>query len=333
MKPLSPGPDNDLYECVYLAGHPALTASNSSEPPGSYHSRDVFTPHPTIPDRWKYVSRLDDRVTLLNGEKVLPLPIEGCIKQSPVVEDAVVVGVGKAVPGLLLFRAEQGQQVQQVQPVSSEEEEEWFIDSVWPVIQDANSRAEQFSQITREMVAVLPVGSVRPQTDKGSMIRAQVYTRYADVIEGLYARVDERGADGGTGGTLCLSREETEGHLMKLVREELGLGMAILDSAMEFFTAGVDSLKAIQLRRLVVRDFAMEDGKGLGQNVVFEAGCVSKLAELICAMQAGQTGDVHLDEDVMEDLVARHSSFRDHVPVSERKHGRGVVSLIRSLKE
>lgn len=327
MKPLSPVPENELYECVYLAGHPALTASNSAEPPDSYHSRDVFTPHPSIPDRWKYVSRLDDRVTLLNGEKVLPLPIEGCIKQSPVVEDAVVVGVGKAVPGLLLFRAEQAEQVQ---PVS---EEEGFIDSVWPVIQDANSRAEQFSQITREMVAVLPVGSVRPQTDKGSMIRAQVYTRYADVIEGLYARVDERGADGGTGGTLCLSREETEGHLMKLVWEELGLGMAVVDSETEFFTAGVDSLKAIQLRRLVVRDFAMKDGKGLGQNVVFEAGCVSKLAELICAMQAGQTGDVHQDEDVMEDLVARYSSFRDHVPVSERKHGRGVVSLIRSFRE
>lgn len=322
MKPLSSGAENELYECVYLAGHPALTASNSSEPPGSYHSRDVFTPHPSIPDRWKYVSRLDDRVTLLNGEKVLPLPIEGCIKQSPVVEDAVVVGVGKAVPGLLLFRAEHAEQVQRLHPVSEEE----FIDSVWPVIQDANSRAEQFSQITREMVAVLPVGSVRPQTDKGSMIRAQVYTRYADVIEGLYARVEERGAGGGTGGTLCLSREETEGHLMKLVREELGLGMAIVDSATEFFTAGVDSLKAIQLRRLVVRDFAMEDGKGLGQNVVFEAGCVSKLAELICAMQAGQTGDVQQDEDVMEDLVARYSSFRDHVPVSERKHGRGVVS-------
>lgn len=327
MKPLSSSADNDLYECVYLAGHPALTASNSSDPPGSYHSRDVFTPHHAIPERWKYVSRLDDRVNLLNGEKVLPLPIEGCIKQSPIVEDAVVVGVGKAVPGLLLFRA----------PMESSEagclSEKEFIDAVWPVIQDANSRAEQFSQITREMVAVLPVGSVRPQTDKGSMIRAQVYARYADVIEGLYVRVEEGSSDSGPGGMVCVGREETEGHLMKLVREELGLGMAIVDSATEFFTAGVDSLKAIQLRRLVVRDFAMMDGKSLGQNVVFEAGCVSRLAGVICAVQAGQA-DVRQDEEsVVDDLVSRYLSFRDHVPVSERKHGRGVVSLICPLKE
>ena len=103
MKPVGA----DLYECVYLAGHPALTASNSDEPPGSYHSRDVFTPHPTIPDRWKYITRLDDRLTLVNGEKVLPLPIEGSIKQSPLVQEAVVIGVGKSAPGLLIFRSDE----------------------------------------------------------------------------------------------------------------------------------------------------------------------------------------------------------------------------------
>ncbi|KAK5675556.1 hypothetical protein LTS12_029552, partial [Elasticomyces elasticus] len=164
MKPIG----NSLYETVYLAGHPGLNASNSNDPPGSFHSHDVFTPHPTIPDRWKYVTRLDDRITLVNGEKVLPLPIEGVIMQSPLVHEAVVVGAGKAVPGLLVFRATG------CEGLSDEE----YLNTIWPSIEEANARAEQFSQISRDMVSILPYGSHCPRTDKDSVIRAQVYKLY-----------------------------------------------------------------------------------------------------------------------------------------------------------
>jgi long-subunit acyl-CoA synthetase (AMP-forming) len=44
-------------------------------------------------------------VTLANGEKLLPLPLEGRIRQHPLVKEAVAFGVGKDVPGLLLFRS------------------------------------------------------------------------------------------------------------------------------------------------------------------------------------------------------------------------------------
>lgn len=118
MKPVG----DSLYECVYLSGHPALNISNSDEPPGSFHSQDIFAPHPTIPDRWKYVTRLDDRITLVNGEKVLPLPIEGQIKQHPLIDEAVVVGVGKAAPGLLIFRSVEAKQL-------SDKE---LLDIIWP---------------------------------------------------------------------------------------------------------------------------------------------------------------------------------------------------------
>ncbi|KAJ6126046.1 hypothetical protein N7471_010539 [Penicillium samsonianum] len=99
MKPISE--TEPLYEYVFLAGHPALTTSNSDDLPGSFHSKGVYTPHPTIQGRWKFLLPLDDCVTLANREKVLPLSIEGYIKQHPLVHEAVVVGVGKATPGLL----------------------------------------------------------------------------------------------------------------------------------------------------------------------------------------------------------------------------------------
>ncbi|KAL3479374.1 hypothetical protein BJX99DRAFT_222531 [Aspergillus californicus] len=305
MKPIG----TDLYECVYLAGHPALTTSNSNEPPGSYHSRDVFAPHPYLSDRWKYVTRLDDRITLITGEKVLLLPIEGSIKQNPLVEEAVVVGVDRAVPGLLLFRSEEAQRL-------SDEE---YLERIWPTVEDANSRAEQFSQISQELVSVLPFGSFRPQTDKGSMIRAQIYACYANFIDTLYTRLEQKAE-----GTLRLDQKGTEGHLMRLCTEELNFPVA--DPEVEFFGAGMDSLKAIHLRRLILRDFKFDDSKHLGQNIVFETGKVSSLAVHIHALQWGQAVANEDHTSIMRDLISKYSSFRQHAPGSAGLTSRrGVV--------
>ncbi|GES56856.1 NRPS-like enzyme [Aspergillus terreus] len=295
MKPIS----DDLFECVYLSGHPALTTSNSNEPPGSFHSRDVFTPHPTIPDRWKYVTRVDDRITLVNGEKVLPLPIEGTIKQSPLVQEAVVVGVGKTVPGLLIFPSTDANML------SSED----ILHLLAPTIDEANSRAEQFSQISRDMVVVLPSDAVCPRTDKGSMIRAQVYAKYADIIDEMYTRLDR-----GTDGTLQLDQASTETHLLKLCRDELGFPLPSVDA--DFFAQGMDSLKAIHLRRLILREFRIDDGKAIPQNIVFETGNITRLAGHIHSIQSGQAAPAIAADDLalMPDLIAKYAAFRTHTP-------------------
>lgn len=62
----------NLYDLVFLEGAPSVNISNSSDPPGSFHSRDLYERHPTIDYLWKYMYRIDDRMTLINGEEVLP---------------------------------------------------------------------------------------------------------------------------------------------------------------------------------------------------------------------------------------------------------------------
>ncbi|KAJ5179953.1 hypothetical protein N7492_003163 [Penicillium capsulatum] len=292
MKPLG----GDLFECVYLAGHPALTTSNSDEPPGSFHSKDVFMPHPTIPGRWKYASRLDDRITLVNGEKVLPLPIEGYIKQDPLVHEAVVVGLGKAAPGLLIFKAAEAEDL------STED----YLQTIWPTIEGANARAERFSQIPRDLIAVLSYHSKFPRTDKGSMIRAQVYLHYAELIDGIYTRAEQ------VGGSLQLGFSETQSVLMNLCHDELGISLSGPEA--DLFAEGVDSLKAIHLRRLVLQNFQF-DHERIGQNVVYETGSIARLAEYICALQGGDVNSlVEDDTDAMLDLIHRYSSFHQHLP-------------------
>ncbi|KAI5302744.1 putative NRPS-like protein biosynthetic cluster [Ascosphaera pollenicola] len=273
------------YEAIYLKGHPALCAENTDFPvPGSWSSKDIFTPHPTIKDAWKYLSRIDDRVTLVNGEKVLPLPIEGRIRTEPLVRDCAVVGVDKPVPGLLAFRAKEYDHLSDAE----------FLDALWPAIADANSRAEAFSQISRDMVYLVPSNVDYPHTDKDSIIRKQVYSKFEDEIESLYKHHASEN-DSECKGKLEFDVPGFESFLLTAIKAQLGLDIAP-DS--DFFAAGVDSLKAIQLRRLIQENIALH-GHDLPQNVAYNCGNVHKLSEYLHSIQQGVQVQRSPEEDIL----------------------------------
>ena len=314
MKPLG----NDLYECVYLKGHPALSVANSDDPaPGSFHSKDVFTLHSTIPDVWKYVTRIDDRITLINGEKVLPLPIEGCIRGNNLVREAVVVGIDQTIPGLLIFRAKEGDHLS----------EEAYLDAIWPSVEEANSRAEAFSQITRDMVTLMSSDVDYPQTDKGSVIRAQVYNKFADQITEMYNKLEMNQE-----GSLKLELSALEAWIMKTFEDTIGTPLMSPD--VDFFEAGVDSLKAIQMRRVIQRSLDLK-GRVLSRNIVYEKGSARSLARYLYAIGQGDEVGKGNDVSLMKQLVAKHSSFSSYrymngVTNGVKSGGQAVVGSIHS---
>lgn len=292
---MAPAGDN-LYEFVYLKGHPALSTSevNDDPLPGSWHSKDVFTPHPSIPDVWKYVTRIDDRVTLVNGEKVLPLPIEGRMREDELVREAVVVGVDRSIPGLLVFRAAGADSMSA----------EAYLDAIWPSVEDANSRAEAFSQITREMIKVLFSDTTYPQTDKGNIIRAQLYTKFAAEIEEMYAQFDSI-KEGG----LKLDLPALEEYIMTAFRDTVGVSLPSLEA--DFFPSGVDSLKAIQMRQLIQNNISL-NGKRLSANVIYEKANTKELAQYLYALSKGE--EVQQDDQtlLMKQMINKYSVFQEH---------------------
>jgi hypothetical protein len=307
MNPLGDG----LYEAVYLPGHPALSTSNSDSPvPGSWRSKDVFAPHPTIPDAWKCITRLDDRVTLVTGEKVLPLPIEGRIRQHPLVREAVVVGIERPVPGLLLFRASDGEELSDGE----------YLNAVWPAVAEANAGAEAFSQISRDMVAVLGAEVDYPRTDKGSIIRAQMYSGFAEVIDGLYARMENGAAvNGGHGQEQRLSLTGSSlnelGSLIAGIFKE-ATGRALPSEDADFFAAGVDSLQALQMRRALLRRLDFQ-GRDLPSNIVYECGNGKALTHFLHSLGQGDSQDDDQAKSAgpaqakrqMESLIAKYGGF------------------------
>ncbi|KAL7626079.1 hypothetical protein AAE478_002849 [Parahypoxylon ruwenzoriense] len=292
---MDPIGDNQ-FECVYLKGHPGLSTSNSDIPaPGSWHSKDIFIPHPTIADVWKYATRIDDRITLVNGEKVLPLPIEGRIREDKYVREAVVVGVDKPIPGLLVFRAHTADHLS----------DESFLDAVWPSVEDANSRAESFSQITREMICILPADTEYPRTDKGNVIRAQVYRMFSKEIENMYTKLEDDHE-----GSLRLDLPDLEKFLCTTYENVTG---GTLDSVeTDFFSAGIDSLKAIQIRRILQKTLYL-NGKQLGTNVVYDHRDAKGLARYLSSLSQGGDVEQRDSRSLMKQLVEKYSAFGDTV--------------------
>lgn len=301
--------DDGSYECIVLDGLPSKVTSNSDDPPNSFHTRDTFLKHPTIPNAWKYLGRIDDRVTLINGEKVLPVPIEHRIRQSVYVQDNLVFGVSKPLPGLLVVPSVE------CQGLSSEE----ILDRIWPDIEEANQSAEAFSQISRSMVIILDAACSYPMTDKGTMIRNRCYLEFSDLIEAAYTRLENGGANNGTRRALGLP--ELEEFLLDLFRSDLGF--ANIQASDDLFEAGVDSLQAIKARGILQSQIDIGSAT-LAHNVIFDCGSIKKLAAHLHGLRTGEDQASEDELEAMSQLIDQYSSFArrpatEQVVVSDKR--------------
>jgi len=299
MDEIAPG----IHECVALDGLRSKSTINSDNPPRSFRTSDLFTPHATIPDGWKFVSRLDDRLTLVNGEKVLPIPIEGRIRREGLVKEAVVFGDGKSLPGLLIIKSDQAPQLNDAD----------FMREIWPAIEDANSRAESFSHIPQELVVLLPTDTPYARTDKGTFIRAQVYAQFKAEIEAAYQRFESTAS---TGGTIALPVPELEMYLLERFQEELGVELPSVDT--DFFAFGIDSLQCMKMWSLMKKELDLGGNQSqLGQNILYETGNVATLAKYLHGLRIGNAKEADDQQQIMNDLIAKYSPHS----LSEKKPG------------
>lgn len=294
MDEVSPG----LFECVGLEGLKAKCATNSDNPPNSFRTRDLFMPHPTRKGLWKYVCRLDDRCTLINGEKVLPIPIEGRIRQDEHVKEACVFGERRSLPGVLVIKADSASDIPDGE----------YIDLVWPSVEAANTKAETFSRIPKELVVVLPADTNYPTTDKGTFIRIPMYRQFETKINAAYDEFHDKKE----GGNIRLSGIELEDFLIRKINAQLGTEMK--STQQDFFASGIDSLQCMQMWSLLKRELDLGGRQAeLSQNVMYETGNVENLGRYLTALRMGVESVAGDELDKMEEFISRYSSFKPHV--------------------
>ena len=66
--------DDGTYELVIRQGYPSLSMCNRDN--GSWATSDLYTPHTTYPNTWKYHGRKDDIILHVTGMKTNPVPSE-----------------------------------------------------------------------------------------------------------------------------------------------------------------------------------------------------------------------------------------------------------------
>jgi len=286
----------NLYECTVLPGWPAKVASN--QPDGSYATKDMFEPHPTIEKAWKYIARLDDTIALVNGEKFNPVMMEGQIRSNRAVTETVVFGSGRPSLGVLVIPG------RAVKDMSQPE----IINQIWPIIDEANRTAEAYARLSRDMVVILPHNCDFPRTDKGSVIRQAFYKRFATEIDNAY---DEAVAACGELQSLTLSGLQS--HVRDILAKILPEASDI-DCSADLFSLGLDSLQSIQIRTEILKTVEISKKK-LGQNVVFDYPSIVALSAHLYGLRTGQEVEQTSIATQMKDLIERYSDF---TPASRR---------------
>lgn len=286
--PRGPG----LFECVVTEGWPAKVQSN--QPDGSYATKDLFQPHPTIPRAWKYIARLDDTLVLVNGEKFGPVAMEGQIRSNRDVAEIVVFGAGRPCLGALIVPA----------PSLSGKTQDEILDVLWPVVKSANQFVDSFAHISKNMIKLLPTDCAYPRTDKGSIIRQAFYKTFQKEIEEAY---DEKDAE--TAHRQKFNLDEMRTFVRKLLSDSLPAAGQVEDTT-DFFLLGLDSLQAIQMRSSILRNVDLGEGRKLGQNIAFDCPSIEKLSSFLYSLSIGQAVDQKPSvESEMQDLINKYKNL------------------------
>lgn len=290
-----------LLEVICLPGWPGKVMTNRED--GSYATRDLFTKHPSM-EAYKYYSRLDDTINLVNGEKANPLLLEGMIRQHPDVKENVVFGAGKSRLGLLLIP-------------SRAIDHDVLLDHLWPTIELAQQDMPAYAQLSKDMVKILPLNTTYPSTDKGTVVRQAFYRTFEKIIDESY---EEEEKDG----DLLISGEELRNFLRQKVQAVVGESESILTDETDFFGLGIDSLQATQLRTAIVKAINLK-GKKLGLNVVFDYPNIRSLARKLESLQTGMAESSISTESEIERLITKYRNFDKHVSCNNGLDGQFVV--------
>jgi aryl carrier-like protein len=305
-----------LCELVVLPGWPSKVFSNRDD--GAYATRDLFEQHPTNPEKWRYVGRLDDTIVLVNGEKANPVPLELSIRPSPLVNEVIVAGAERSnLAAVIIARKD----------LPREE----FIEKVWPYVETGNKQVPAYARISKEAILILPAGTDYPRTDKGTPIRQAFLRKFSQEIDHFFDELDSATNDPNSG--LELSRDETRAFVREAVENVLGLetktDKAALEDDTDMFSFGLDSLQAMRLWRKITRELNT-GGKKVGQNIAFEKPSIAALSNYLYGLRTGESEQGETAEQKMQRLIEKYSEFPQHLPGDVKVDSEYIVSpLIR----
>ncbi|KAK3936987.1 hypothetical protein QBC46DRAFT_295147 [Diplogelasinospora grovesii] len=288
--------EDGLSELVVAHNWPHLAKRNRED--GSYATSDLFIPHPKMPNAWKYHSRADAQLTLSNGKKFDPAPMEAAILSSSphLLRDVFIFGSGREYPGMLLFPA-----------AAAQTDPEALMEAVWPSIDRMNQESQNHARMSRLMISVVNVPENQTPLDKsskGTILRSRAEARYSREIHATYNPCQSRSlpeqdvADG-----------DISGHICRIFEQFLGRR---IDPDHDVYQQGVDSMACLQLRTLI-KSTLLKRHEDLPANIIYDMSTVRALAQYVSEMRQGR-GHLEILEEhdelgAMRGLVGEFTRF------------------------
>ncbi|KAI1437361.1 acetyl-CoA synthetase-like protein [Xylaria sp. CBS 124048] len=230
-----------LYELVLTADEESVDFTPIAHNlPGIkvYHTKDLFTRHPTRHELFKYHGRLDDIIVLANGEKFSPGPLEMEIQTnaSSSIKGALVIGNNREQSSLI---------VEPATTVADDAARLKLLDGLWPLVQKANTLVLGPGRVQRGKLLCASADKPFVRTAKGTIVRRLTEKLYESEIEDLYssAMAQARLVN------IRLTKPVDKTSVANYIREVLALTFpqgADIALHEDFYAHGLDSIQTLE---------------------------------------------------------------------------------------
>ncbi|KAJ7671148.1 acetyl-CoA synthetase-like protein [Mycena rosella] len=320
------------FECQFLTVPETHQVAVENLPDArGYSTKDLFERHPTKPDLFRIVGRLDDVLIMANGEKTVPGPMEDIIMASPAIMGAVMFGRERNQVGVLIEPNPQYK-------LDPEDEGQLakFRNLIWPVVEEANEDAPAFARIYKEMILVTGRGKPMLRAPKGTVMKKATIALYEQEIEALYDTIE---ASGNAASDIEPPASWTSRDLEPWLTTHASL-LADRDirGGHDLFDQGFDSLNATFLRHRIVGalknhgdEAAKAASQKIPQNFVYAHPSIEELASAVISLLVsdGSNSSDAGEKAAIEKMITKYSQGFDepivqHGPVSSS----GAVVLL-----
>ncbi|KAJ7622622.1 putative aminoadipate reductase [Mycena polygramma] len=324
-------PEGDgTFECQFLTVPEThqVSVENLADVKG-YSTKDLFERHPTKPDLYRIVGRLDDVLIMANGEKTVPGPMEDIMMASPLIAGAVMFGRERNQVGVLI-EPNPHHKVD----TSDDHQVAEFRNLIWPAIEEANEDAPAFARIYKEMVLVTHQGRPMVRVPKGTVIKKSTIALYKQEIEQLYNTIE---ASGNAASDIEPPASWTAGDLEPWLKTHATLvANRDIRGGHDLFEQGFDSLNATFLRLRIVGalknssdDKVTGAAQEIGQNFVYAHPSIERLAKAVAMLVHGDVdGSDGGHAPSIEKMIAKYSEGFERAAAHEGTSSGGMVVLL-----
>ena len=311
-----PGPNYEwqyfrLRRDIKLRIEPSSTSNGGDQhfklttyPPGwdrPFEIQDQFVTSPRNPMvDFNAVGRMDSVIVLATGEKVQPMILELMLSEHSLVSAAVAFGDGRFQLGVI---------VQPSHSASSDNIDK-FKTSLWPTVLEANELLDAHARIaSKDAIIVVSSTVTLPRSDKGSLLRRELYSMLGGEIEQAYQQLESSSLP--QRGQFVLDRKRGVAKQLKdLIQNALpkwNVPSQDWTISNDLFELGMDSLQAVELRRLLLP--SIESAESIPRDFVYRHPSVLELAEAIEAVNREQdlVQPVNVRQKMVDDYVDQYS--------------------------